>query len=366
MVCDSIPTHGKHTGKDIASIFYKYLVQYGLEHKIQGITVDNASANTRFMIELQKLLSSFDSENQYFQCMAHIFNLGVQDMLKNLGLTFNDDDEDRTVEFEDPDSDTDNDNDNDDTVQAADTMTDDGNSSLIEDSSNTLMKLRSIISKIRRSKIVYKKFNSACETAGVPTRMRPTLDCPTRWNSTYDMIGTASKLKGGITMLCSITPELSQYKIRTRERFIMEKLYKFLINFENLSEKLVGDKYTTFSLVIVSFNLLLDKIEMISKQLDDKIDRDNADEQLVLGFEAAKNKMLKHYTRTNWIYCSALILDPRHKLKTFNLTPWGRKIKEESFLKFKEIYKKYETQNLPPRQEVEEVKSAEDNEDTID
>lgn len=164
---------------------------------------------------------------------------------------------------------------------STDTDTDNGNSTLTEASSNTLMKFRSIISIIRRSKIVYKKFNSACETAGVPKSLRPTLDCPTRWNSTHDMIGTTLKLKGAIIMLCSITPELSHYKIRARELFILEKLYKFLINLKNLSEKLGVDKYTTFPLVIISFNLLPYRIEMISKQLDEKIDRDNADKQLV-------------------------------------------------------------------------------------
>lgn len=76
--------------------------------------------------------------------------------------------------------------------------------------------------------------------------------------------------------------------------------------------------------------------------------------------------MLKHYTRTNWTYCSDLILNPRHKLETFNLTSWGREIKKESFLKFKGIYKKYEPQNLLPGLKVEEAESNNVDEDTID
>ncbi|KAL4130945.1 hypothetical protein QTP88_008313 [Uroleucon formosanum] len=86
MVLDFIPSHGKHTGRDISNIFHKCLVEFNLEKKVQGITVDNASANTKFMIELEKLLPDFDAENQHFRCMAHILNLGVQDLMKYLKL----------------------------------------------------------------------------------------------------------------------------------------------------------------------------------------------------------------------------------------------------------------------------------------
>lgn len=86
MVFDFIPSHGKQTGRDISFIFHKCLVEFNLENKVQGITVDNASANTKFMTELEKLLLDFDAENQHFQCMAHILNLGVQDLMKNLKL----------------------------------------------------------------------------------------------------------------------------------------------------------------------------------------------------------------------------------------------------------------------------------------
>lgn len=74
-------------------------------------------------------------------------------------------------------------------------------------------------------------------------------------------------------------------------------LYKFLINFKILTTRLGGEKYVTLPHVIVSFNLLLDKIETTIKQLDDKIIRSDIDEQLILIFQAARNKMLKHYKK---------------------------------------------------------------------
>lgn len=65
MVLNFIPSHGQHTGKDIAQIFKKCLIEFNLENKVQGITVDNASANTTFMYELSKIVPDFDHENQH-------------------------------------------------------------------------------------------------------------------------------------------------------------------------------------------------------------------------------------------------------------------------------------------------------------
>jgi len=79
-----------------------------------------------------------------------------------------------------------------------------------------------------------------------------------------------------------------------------------------------------------------------------------------LGFQAARDKILKHYKKTNWIYCITLILDPRHKTETFNLTLWEIEIKEMSLQKFELIYKTY--YNLEPVLELPEEESH----DTID
>lgn len=87
--------------------------------------------------------------------------------------------------------------------------------------------------------------------------------------------------------------------------------------------------------------LLVDKIETTIKQLDEKIIRTAIDEQLILSFQEARDKILKHYKKTNWIYCISLILDPRHKAETFDLTAWGTEIKERSLRKFEEIHEIY-------------------------
>lgn len=151
------------------------------------------------------------------------------------------------------------------------------------------MKLRTIFIKIKMSEVLKNKFRSACETAGVPTTLSPILDCPRRWSSTHDMLGVALKLKGGVTTLCSIVPELSNFKILHLEFVIFDKIFKFLINFKILTTKLGGEKYVTLPLVIVSFNLLIDKIENTINHLYTKLNRTEIDKRLIFGFQAARD-----------------------------------------------------------------------------
>jgi len=60
VVLDFVSSNGKHTGKDIAAVFYKSLKLFHIENKCGGITVDNAAANTTFMEELQVLMEEND------------------------------------------------------------------------------------------------------------------------------------------------------------------------------------------------------------------------------------------------------------------------------------------------------------------
>lgn len=79
----------------------------------------------------------------------------------------------------------------------------------------------------------------------------------------------------------------------------------------------------------------------------------------------ARDKILKHYKKTNWIYCISLILDPRHKAEIFGLTPWGTELKESSLRKFKEIYELYFKEE-PVSEVPEEEDLIGNDEDIID
>lgn len=352
LVLDFVASHGRHTGNDIAQVFLKSVMEFNLTDRIQGITVDNASANTKFMIELKKFLPQFDYENQHFRCIAHILNLGVQALLKSLSLCKDSDSEDETGGDSGSGEDSDVENQCDD------------EEILSEDCNTSINKIRSIFTKIKRSEKLNRRFHSACEMVSVPSNLTPILDCPTRWNSTHDMIGIALKLRQGIVTLCSSVPELNKFQIVEKEWQILEKIHKFLVNFKNLTTKLGGDKYITLPFVVVAFNLLLDRIETVTKQLDSKIERSEVDERLILAFQAARDKMLKYYSKSNWVSCTTLILDPKHKVETFDLTPWGSDNKNESLKMFKHLFQQYRT--FEPEEEEMELVGEDDDEDAID
>ncbi|CAD6208883.1 GSCOCG00010705001-RA-CDS, partial [Cotesia congregata] len=73
-----------------------------------------------------------------------------------------------------------------------------------------------------------------------------------------------------------------------------------------------GEKYVTLPIVVVAFNILISDIDSTIFELDNKENRTVVDETLLIVFQASRDKMLNHYRKTNWVYCSSLILDPRH------------------------------------------------------
>lgn len=70
-------------------------------------------------------------------------------------------------------------------------------------------------------------------------------------------------------------------------------------------------------------------------------DRTASDEILIAAYQNGRDKMLKHYKKFNWIYCVALILDPRIKSVGLSMSSWGQEIKEEALMKFKSMYEEY-------------------------
>ena len=85
---------------------------------------------------------------------------------------------------------------------------------------------------------------------------------------------------------------------------------------------------------------MLDKIESICKNLDEKKDRDSNDERLILAFQAGRDKLVNYYQKFNWLYIVSLILDPRHKVSSFDSRAWGKELKVEAIKKFEKIFQK--------------------------
>lgn len=172
LVVDFVPSNGRHSGQDIAEILYKSLKPWNLLSKVQGITLDNASANTKFMKELEPLMVAeninFDPNNQHFHCFAHVINLAVNDMLRLIQSNI-DEMGDESSESDDEEIYPDN-------------------------CTKVLTKLKHLFHKIKYSEQWTNKLKSCCETTN--SRMTsPNLGVATRWNSVCDMIDAALQMK---------------------------------------------------------------------------------------------------------------------------------------------------------------------------
>lgn len=107
--------------------------------------------------------------------------------------------------------------------------------------------------------------------------LAPNVDVSTRWNSTYDMLMLALNMEPAITMLCANNISLNHLLLTEFEWSLLKEAAKFFEYFKVLSVVLSGEKYATLLLVIVGFNLLLDKLEKAKIKLIKKTSKTRVD-----------------------------------------------------------------------------------------
>lgn len=326
LVIDFVASQGSHTGKAIADLFYTVLEENGLTEKFQGITVDNAASNTTFVNQLAILINDKFKTNLnpldiHFLCWAHVLNLAAQDFIRSLDV-------DNDVEESD--------------VDDCEQEVDCGENEEFEETQacdkKAMWKIRTLFKKLKFSEQLRLKLENCCNTFNIKMES-PKMDVSTRWFSTHDLISSALRMKEPLNLLCISNCKLKHLQLNESEWELLKLSVVYLLNFKILSKTLSGDKYITLPSVIVGFNILLDKLEASIKKLEKKKGKTVVEIKLHSALLAAWNKLLKHYRKTNWIYGIVLILDPRHKIKCFKKTVWGKEIEEGAVPKFEEILK---------------------------
>jgi hypothetical protein len=134
-----------HTGVAIADQLIATIVNWKILEKVASITVDNASSNDVAIARVASILSTRsstppDMNGQYFhiRCAAHIINLVVKDGLKNLSAAIN--------------------------------------------------KIRDCVRYSKSSPSRKQLFKEAIDHTNMKRQALPSVDVPTRWNSTYLML----------------------------------------------------------------------------------------------------------------------------------------------------------------------------------
>ncbi|GBB94329.1 hypothetical protein RclHR1_23330001 [Rhizophagus clarus] len=158
---------GPHSGANIKEAFLKSLKNFEIESKILGVTTDNASNNVTFL-------------------------KAVEDDLSQKYIYFNKNDETSNEEV-----------------------------------GSLIRKLRTLVKKIKASPQQENKFKAQCKAANVPN-LNVMLDVRTRWNSTYDMLVRARKLKEPLNTLSNSDPTLRPFTINEKKWVHLLKIEELL------------------------------------------------------------------------------------------------------------------------------------------
>ncbi|XP_073224924.1 zinc finger BED domain-containing protein RICESLEEPER 2-like [Cicer arietinum] len=136
-------------GIDVADAIYKCLKTWGIENKVFSVSVDNASYNDsclRYLKDNLSISSKFIFGDSLFhvRCCAHILNLLVQDGLSKI--------------------------------------------------KDTIFNIRESVKYVNHNDARLKAFCDVVEQKPLKER-KLIIDCPTRWNSTFNMLSTALKFQ---------------------------------------------------------------------------------------------------------------------------------------------------------------------------
>lgn len=154
------------------------------------------------------------------------------------------------------------------------------------------------------------------------------------------MLEKAFQMEDALNMLCQNNNSLRHLTISTLEWSTLRTAAKYLQYFKVLSEILSGEKYITLPTVVVGFNLLLDKLEKAKIEILKKKEITPVEKTIAEALQVSIEKLMKHYSKSNWNYCAILVLDPKFKVETFQKTELGREMESQSLKHFDNILKK--------------------------
>jgi len=148
------------------------------------------------------------------------------------------------------------------------------------------------------------------------TGLKPILDCPTRWNSTADMLERALKLRDCLVAFSSIfdatknaSEETLSLPLNSWTNF--ERIFEYLLPFRQATLLICGDTYPSISMIVPLYNSLLDHLKFWM------VEKSNPSEALHRSIVSANAKLSDYYNSTSDCYTISTVLDPRFKLEYY-------------------------------------------------
>ena len=195
-------------GIDVADAIFKCLKTWGIENKVFSISMDNASYNDsciRCLKENISLSSKLFLGGSLFhvRCCAHILNLLVQDGLSTI--------------------------------------------------KDIIFNIRESVKYINHNDARLKAFCDVVEQKRLKER-KLVIDCPTRWNSTFNMLSTALKFKTAFASYKEREPHYN-YAPLLEEWNQVEKVCKLLEVF-NLATHVISGTITIFFCILLDHSVI--------------------------------------------------------------------------------------------------------------
>jgi hypothetical protein len=195
-------------GIDVPDAIYKCLKTWGIENKVFSVPIDNASYNDSFLRSLKDNLSLtskliISGSLFHVRCCAHILNLLVQDGLSKI--------------------------------------------------KDTIFNIRESVKYINHNDGRLKAFCDVVEQKGLKER-KLIIDCPTRWNSTFDMLSTALDFKVAFASYKEREPHYD-FSPSLEEWNKVEKVCKLLEVFNRATHVISGSLSTLFCTLLFLYFL---------------------------------------------------------------------------------------------------------------
>lgn len=128
-----------------------------------------------------------------------------------------------------------------------------------------IVKLRQLVKKIRKSSKLRQKLNKCCKTYKTEYLV-PIIDVSTRWNSTYQMIRRAKKLKIALRVLCLNESKLFRYQINEGEWLLLSDIEKLLHKFDRATQLMSMERHPTICAYLPTLDWLINSVENFAAQ----------------------------------------------------------------------------------------------------
>jgi len=287
-ILDFCELKSPHTGEHIANRILDCLKEWGLEKKVLSMTLDNATNNNSMVKILKGQLQMIsgsgllcDGKFLHIRCCAHILNIIVK---KGLELA-----------------------------------------------KDVLHNIRESVLYVKASPQRKEAFAACVERVGIRSGAGLSLDVPTRWNSTYEMLARALKFRKAFDSMKAFD---TNYKSLPSddEWDHGEKICDLLKPFSVITTYISGSKYPTSNVYFTQ----VWRIELLLKKYVTCDDEDI--KQMAMEM---KIKFAKYWKDYSLILAIGAVLDPRLKVKMLEVA-YQKVDPTTSALKIKELEKNLE------------------------